>query len=402
MWTWLPILNDWNGQEWGFCQKDKQCFIPNSDPSKTINNFNIDLLGANPVTFPQCLNNSEYLLDHYCDQGNWTSRTKFLAAKLLEVAKDVADDEVYSIYCTDLRDAFIDKQELDDKKERITGALLSSQPPGQQTTGGTTGASLGTTLLGDKAESGLICFSQLQGEKPLVDDSENTCVNNVCILRYKDGEQMKTALATSLNKPADNENSFLPALIEGIDVQNSCGNAISGKFSQCQLGESTLADNSLWYSKDLNAVIFARDGLPVESTGITGAIDRLVIALKNLLGISSSLSEEEKFVSKAQNYRELFLLSSEQGKKVRAIKEIFPEKQTLVAEFEDFETVVCDYTKPNRLNFGDFGTEGLEELQGRNKMVCTKTGQTQKVEVIGKTKDLKQLWPQLTGMLRVQ
>ena len=84
------------------------------------------------------------------------------------------------------------------------------------------------------------------------------------------------------------------------------------------------------------------------------------------------------------------------------IKEIFPENKTLIAEFENFQTPVCDYVNPYKPEIADL--EILEELSGIKKLVCTVDNETniQSVEIAADDEALDFVWPQLTGKLRVE
>ncbi|MEK6939981.1 MAG: hypothetical protein AABX31_04605, partial [Nanoarchaeota archaeon] len=85
---------DWNNQQWGFCPRENECFVLGS--GKAENTAQSFYNGEYPI----CINSTQYVFDNYCNQGNWTSRTKFLATKLLEVA----ENDEYVLYCSPYRE----------------------------------------------------------------------------------------------------------------------------------------------------------------------------------------------------------------------------------------------------------------------------------------------------------
>ena len=60
-----------DGQRSGYCPEQSQCLV---DPSPNAN--------------PRCIQNTEFIdnTDNYCEDGNWTSRTKFVALQLISTA----------------------------------------------------------------------------------------------------------------------------------------------------------------------------------------------------------------------------------------------------------------------------------------------------------------------------
>ena len=376
-WTKSSVKYDWNAQKWGFCKQESECFVLSSEFAEDENTAGSFYDGEYPI----CIGNSEYIFDHYCDAGSWTSRTKFLATKMMEVAEN--DD--YVLYCSPYRETLLDYENQDS----YMGGDLSQVQQAQQ--------DIGQAILGEGEQEVLrTCFTTIldpQGKR-LVQDKENTCVNNVCVLRYKEGGGFKTAFATTLNRPVDSPQSFLLSLNV---PQNSLGELCvgqEGEFTPCDLSLVNLPSAAnLWYSEDLNAVIYAKEGMQINP----GVIDTILKWFSGLFGINSKLSEENKFVDEAQNFKDLYILNID-DKGVRAVKEIFPGvKQTLVAEYENFDTPVCEYVYNINLP-PELQTELLEEVSGISKLSCTINGTKQRVEMVG---GLDFFWPQLTGKLRV-
>jgi hypothetical protein len=368
---------DWNNQKWGFCTTNNQCFVLSSkfaDEQNTAASFY-------EGNYPTCVNNSEYIFDHLCEEGEWSSRTKFLATKLIEVAEN--DD--YVLYCSPYRDTLLDFQ---NKENYIGGDLIQVEEETQ---------SLGEAIEGP-AEQELLatCFSGINDPegKRLVRDKDNTCVNNVCVLRYKEGGKFKVAFGTTLNKPVDSESSFLIALnVPQTEVGNVCTQG--DDFLECDLSNLDFPSSTdLYYSSGINSIIFAKEGIKLSP----GLIDKILDWFANLFTGGGKLSEESKFITEAQNFNDLYILK--QGEKsIRAVQEIFPGvKQTLVAEYENFDSPVCEYVNNIKVP-PEAQTELLEEVSDIQKFTCSQNDSIQKVEMV---EGLDFFWPQLTGRLRLE
>lgn len=376
-WKHQPVKFDWNQEEWGFCDQEDQCFVLSSN--KDADNEQ-DISGFYDGNFPTCINNQEFLFDNYCDNGDWTSRTKFVASKLLEVGE--SDD--YILYCTNYKDALNNFENFGDKENYLGGEFITSE----QAT-----PSLGVAIAGPTEPETLhSCFQEISNAaegKRLIPDNKNTCINNVCVLKPKNG---KVAFATTLNKDIDDPDSFLIALNIPQNKLSELCPSLDG-FVKCDLSGTDL-EGDLWYSSQLNALIYSKDGINLNPT----VLDKILDFFSNLFGTESDLSDEEAFIREAHNFRELYLLNKD-SKKVRAVQEILSQdQQTLIAEYENFQTPVCDYVKHRELP-EELKTELLEDLSGKSKLSCTQTDNIQRVELVA---GLDFFWPQLTGQLRTQ
>ena len=363
---------DWNNQQWGFCPQESQCFVLGSGKAENTAQTFTD--GKSPI----CINNGEYIMDNYCTQGNWTSRTKYLATKLLEVAQN----NEYVLYCAPYQEALLD---LGNNDNYLGGPISVTQ---------TAAATLPQNLKQPKAAPKTIstCYKLDADGKRLVPDTQNTCINNVCVLKYKEGGAFKVAFATTLNKKIDDPKSFLLSLNVPQEKLSQICQGSGNDFIQCDLSGLEFPQSAdMYYNKDLNAVIYARDGISLTP----GVVDKVLNWFKNLFG-SGPLAEKQ-FVTQAQNFRNVYI-ANVGGKKVRAAEEIFPKvKQTLVAEYQNFDTPVCDYVKSIKVP-PELQLELLEEASGVEKVFCSINGTTQTVVV---NAGLDFFWPQLTGKLRI-
>ncbi|MBT6773910.1 hypothetical protein HOA91_00925 [Candidatus Woesearchaeota archaeon] len=370
-WRNSPIKWDWNAEKWGFCDDNKQCFVTKDGSLESEANFYDQ---TPPTTPPICVDNEDYVLDHYCEEGDWSSRTKFLATKLLEVAEN---NDNYVLYCTGYQDALLnlgDELRLGGETQ-LTVTKESPNP-----------------LTPATEEIVYTCFDALPDT--LFKTEENTCVNNVCVLKFDNGA--KRAFGTTLNKDVTNPDSFLHTLnIPQDQYETIC--AGTDDVIQCDLS-NTNAEGELWYIPTLNAVIYSKEGIQLTPT----ILDTVVDWFKDLFGVDAELSGQNLFVQEAKNFNELYLLSKG-DKKAKVIKEIFPKNKTIVAEYENFQTPVCDYVTAYNQNTL-FGQEVLEIISGMKKLVCTvdNTTNIQSVEIAADDDALDFIWPQLTGKLRVE
>ncbi|MFA6461519.1 MAG: hypothetical protein WCV90_04570 [Candidatus Woesearchaeota archaeon] len=382
-WKYLPSKMDWTGDpdHWGYCERNDQCFVLASSLGGIKTNTALDFyLGS----YPTCINSGEYIFDHYCDNGNWTSRTKFLVGKLIEAGQN----NDYTLYCSNYKNTLPEYEQ----QEPLLGGRISQQVASANE----------DPLAVSEAKAISSCFDKIMnGEgKRLVQDiekhHENTCVNNFCILKYKESGATKIAFATSLNQPINSSDSFLPALsIPLSQVETACPSLSTynqSGFVRCDLPE---LEGDLWYSPQLNSIIYAKNGIQLSP----GLFQKITDWFKNLFSTKSELSPEQNFVEKAQNFREAYL--SKQGdKKVRVLQEYFSEqKQMLVAEYENYDTPICSPTGYlfNLKAPAELEVELFNQVSGEGKLTCSQNGTTQKVEAIA---GLDFLWPQLTAQLR--
>lgn len=371
-WTYLPPQWDWNFLNYGFCNNEDQCFVSGSD-SLGIGSDQYTIEDIYKTgNFPICVNDKEYAFDHYCNKGNWTSRTKFLADKLI----DIAGSDDYVLYCTDYKNALVEYS----SKDKILG--------GPTTTSATKVGLLGSTTT-SSTNNIQICYSGLTGtteKETLVPKTKNTCINNVCVLKYGDSGDLKTVFATSLNIDiTDSTNSFFNAL----GVKPDSVNCPTGEgFVKCT---ATGLKGDLWYSDELNSTIYGKDGLSMSTTTFEKIIEWF-----SKLFTGEELSKEKQLVGNASVFNELYILNKD-DKKVRVIQEVFPTKKTLIAEYENFKTPICKNLENIKVP-PEAGVTPLEAASGTQKINCTKEDKTQRFVAIA---GLDFWWPQLTGMLRV-
>jgi len=210
--TWYPVSvkYTWNQDGFGFCPYESQCFVSaTGDPEYDQPD------GYFTGNVPKCINNTKYINDFYCDNGEWTTRTKLVAAELLSVA-DQADTNKYSIFCDDYNKAL-----------NRWFYLIDTVNVQNRFTGGAAG-----------------CF-------PYDGSVSSTCANDICVLNYKNG----VAFGLSLNVPVNHDTkSFLPALNLSDD---DCDNVNHGGYQECT---NSPGNGRLYYNLDLNSLIYIPTG----------------------------------------------------------------------------------------------------------------------------------------------
>ncbi len=351
-WTYQQVKSDWRNKFQGFCNSNEQCLVRLSTEGGQAQ------YGANDFyqgQVPTCINNGEYIFDNYCNNGNWSSRTRFLAEELLTRVGETRD---HSLYCTNFAIVF---PLLDDNQQSLLrGVELSAS----------------STLLGQQQQQ--VCFPGVTTgpAADLVTNEENTCINNACILLFNE----KTAVVTSLNKNLMEDNSFAAAL--GYPVPTCSG---TDRFKDCQGG--------LYYNEDLGMAWFSKDGLAPEPTVIE-TISKFFQSLFTRQGELTTAS----FFSKVKLFREIYSAKQE-GHRILALQEqLNLTDKTLVAEYENFATPICEYLKTGRLSDPELHLEPLQEAAGLRFVSCTTHNNIQRVEA---KRAQTGLWPELTGKLRM-
>ncbi len=192
-WAIIPLKHTWDEVETGYCPKDEDCLIE-------------------PDPIAGCLANGTYyntspLLDekvYYCENGNWTSRTKLIALALLDYAETKSPTD-FTLFC-DSYDNLLNyyNYEIGKGSGKYTSTYIEN------------------CIGGD-------------------------CVNDFCVLQYPQG----VAFGTSLNIDVDNaDRSFLFALGKSFDL---CGHP--PEFGD-ELYHECGAGTKIWYNQNQNSIIY--------------------------------------------------------------------------------------------------------------------------------------------------
>jgi len=255
----------------GYCPKDSQCLL--------------NPLAQNEKD--QCIESGDYTTtgDNYCENGEWSSRTKLLALKLLELR---IPNEDFVLFCDSKENTLNDlKYQLESKEiSRILDADIQA--------------------------------------------------NNFCVLKTAG----TVVLATSINQ---NLNNTLTKNIFGVKTcTNSDHLKNDGKYNRCN------SENKLWLNNKMKTFVYSTTQLQAEpSTGqfssyIKGIIDGILSTVRSIMGSTPpSESYFNSYVRGLNKFERLYL--SEQGNKAIIGSLAGKDLKTALVEYRSFSTDVCKY-----------------------------------------------------------
>ena len=236
-WTLSIRRYAWDFSQSGFCPTITQCLV---DPAGNASLNNQPETYDPTIDIPQCIETRQFIEDHYCFNGTWTSRTKLIALQLLDIVNKTGDEFNYTLFCDNYKNALAVYDYLS-IEDYLRGKLFAMPPISIYT-----------------------CSDNMNYVMP--------CVNNFCVLKYTDrssGEQ-KVVFGTSLNKPInDSEFSFLRTLDQKSDY---CSDLIGtgSNFTKCS------NDPNIWYSDAINSVIFSKTGILIGPLSIFDSFVRFL------------------------------------------------------------------------------------------------------------------------------
>jgi len=203
-WVATSIRHDRYRRSTGFCQNATQCLVSNAF-SETWDNFpDRYWTEASNSEKPKCIADGQYISDHYCERGQWSSRTKLVATQLLATALSTSPTN-FSLYC--------------DSYDKVLNKYAYSTDYGSV-----------TTFLRE------FCYPR-DGVR-----LEN-CVNNICVLRHGNN----VAFGMAINTEIDGLKSPLQALNLSQDECDAAKNA-DGDYDACGWG--------VWYNHDTESLLY--------------------------------------------------------------------------------------------------------------------------------------------------
>ncbi len=219
-WQPVPVRFSWDRSMSHFCTEASQCLLHVQGSAGLDGDVDKWFTNADPALWPKCVNNTQYLLDYRCDNGNWTTRTKHLAIQLLAYA-DANAPTNFTLFC----DTY--KRVLNQYRYLVQGVLV---------------------------ENYLTQLCSVSG-KPV------PCVNSLCVLKTPN----VVAVGATLNIQVNHQQSFLKALERPESICNSVSSS-STTFLKC-------GNEPVWYNPALNSVIWLPTGtLPTPGTNIAAKI----------------------------------------------------------------------------------------------------------------------------------
>ena len=382
-WTLSMAKYTWDRASKGYCPYPNQCLVnPNSTNGNHGNTSsfsqNYDDWAQNDI---QCINNTQFIGDHYCEDGNWTSRTKLVALTLLDWMGDRQIFD-YTLFC-------------DDYKESINYYDYSTPFTGN--------------------------LNDIFGRDGSNPSADSRIINNICVLRVKPETftSERVIIGVALNKPVNanlgatggtRQYNFLTLIQKRSDY---CNGAIaeSDGYNGCD-------SSAVWYNNNTMSIIFSNSSIIIGN--------RLFLfewwdaLMDYLLGREEEIEILEGFfsifnysyVNNTQNYN-LIYIDRKENKKINGLIEKVAENPGepetdfvtyMAIEYKNFTSNICDsianYSRENIDITGDSGIMPIICNRDQNVIhVQTWTRAGQEPEL---SENQIAAWKELTAKLRVK
>ena len=297
MGSWQPanLKYTWDKEQSGYCQYNDQCLVNPSGTQGDPNN-------------PQCINSNLFIGDHFCEEGNWTTRTKFIALQLLDIP---SSNQPYTLYCDSYQNT-LNKYDYND------------------------------------LESFILYPRTMNG-------STFSSVNNFCILRY--GEDDKVIIATSLNHDILNPNaSFLTAFEQEI-LYYPTGHQ---GFGICQS-----SPDYIYYNEEINSVIYSKHPLQLDSP-FNDFLDFFKDIFETIISFFTSGPvpghSMYEFIEQTSDFDKIYISNQEQ---VVAIRErVWPTQEHISILYQGLGANVCETVEVYDDKLGSTNSIDCEEDNG--------------------------------------
>jgi hypothetical protein len=231
-WEWTYRKTSWDGSEQGYCLKNTQCLVSAAGEPSLTNVFSpnyhaSDVIGN--VNYPLCINDGEYYLDHYCEDGTWTSRTKYVALQLY----NLAGSSDFVLYCDNY------KKVLNNVDFILEGDFSSVEQK---------------YFMTNPASGCQIYTGQTV-----------PCANNVCVLiKNPSSTNPEIYVGTSINSRLNRTTSSGGSASAVYDIGLGFGSSLSNCASHERGSDSFVScgDENLYYNGAKGLVIFTRGSPP--------------------------------------------------------------------------------------------------------------------------------------------
>ncbi len=203
-WVEVNVSDSWDRKSTGFCRQSGQCFISNTYNEQWDNFPDRYWSQLNASLKPKCIANGQYISDHYCDNGAWSSRTRLVATQLLDLALSNNPND-FALYC-DRYDVVLNKYNYVTDYGLVTNfiRLHCLQPGGRRL---------------------------------------DNCANSICVLKYGSS----VAFGLSINTDINGSNSPLQALNKSPSL---CNNAINND------NDADICGSSVWYNHNTQSIFY--------------------------------------------------------------------------------------------------------------------------------------------------
>jgi len=276
----------------GFCPDNSQCLV-------------------SVIQDPNCISNGEFIDDNFCEQGNFTSRTKFIATFL----RDIVGNNDFVIFC--------------DNEENVLNTLIGV-------------GNVGAESFFNAGNTNNFCVLLLQNQGP--------------------NEQPQVIFGTSLNAPLQEDDSFL----DFLEI-STCNNIVENdnNFNPCDSSDTVLYNDALQIIIHSNEPIPLRPGIDIFSKFSSFIRNPFKTIFRFILdNILNNLNDpqQDAFVEDLTRFDRLYLSSTRDGSLNKEIKGTieggdFSDKKMTI-EYSNFATNICNIVDDFRdLTIVQFGLD---------------------------------------------
>ncbi len=289
-----------------------------------------------------CVPDKTFIDDNYCDNGNWTTRTKLTALKLLD--STAGSSENYTLFC-------------DNYDASINYKVYDIQPP---------------YSLGDAAKK-------------------------FCVLTYYPDEIETVIIGASLKEDYD---SSLSNLLVSIEREATyCDNVVGSNFAPCGIGPQA---GYAWYNPSIQSVIFSkgRIALVAQTQFYHQFIQSLLQPILDLAGLEPFaepwINDAQPLIENTSYFNKLFILQSGQ-KRIFAVLE--EEKYSGGAKYDYLDIDYANFYSDICLSVNQYST-------GEEYIKCAAKGLsefliTRKTRPL-RQQDAISAWLRLTAQIRAK
>ena len=339
--NYAELKYSWDQALWGFCPKTSQCLI--NPAGNADNNDKPEAYFSDKP--PQCIADGTYILDHFCDNGNWTTRSRVIALQLISLAEQQGASD-YTVFCDSYQRVLNNYQYL---------------------------------------VKGVYAEDYLQ-DRCTINNVDVPCVNNFCVVKFGSS----VVFGVSLNQDIDaRPHSFLDMLgLESCPV---------GRLAPC---DST---SRVWYDPELRLVFHSDSAISLKQIGREqlrqGFLSRIFAWMRDMImdvlriGPVSEIgaSEDYQFIDKTRGFRSLYIDNAGSRNIQGFTENLYDEssqslKEYMTIRYTGFTTDICSLANARRQN-------SCYEDMGRQYVVASRPE--------GASNAMFESWLDVTSKLRV-
>ena len=377
-WTHQELKYTWDDTEAGFCAYESQClvnpFSTNTDFS-LLNETNFDDWQDNNI---QCINSTQFIGDHYCENGSWTSRTKLVALELINYG---GDD--FTLFCGDY-------------KRSLNYFDYSTMRTGN----------VNQILSRDMSSS---------------DSGRSRAINNICVLRMHPGHAVseKVIVGISLNdrvdEPVYRVGSTEYNVLRTIGKDPSyCDDVLDDdEYNPCYMSD-------VWYNGQTQSIMFSNNNIGFGAGTIftEDVWDQIISDLVSPVEVGefpATMTIDYDSAENTKDYSTVYF-DKKGDKEVIAVMERVAEDPGdpgtrfftyMAIEYANFDeadlcSTVTNYSARNLDMLSGELPLSCEELYGGSYMVQAATNPSTSYSGLGLSDKQKMIWKELTSKLRVK